>query len=119
MTCYIIRFVYKHAGRSKGIRSNEHFLANMSREYRSAIEKMAEFEDHTLYGVSLCDEDAAHFLRDLPSTYFCDQIMNMSDKSFLYKNIKIYDGYRNSLPSNKEQKNIFWNAKQMERWVNL
>lgn len=119
MPCYFIRFVYKHPLNTKGLRSNEHFLSNLSRQYRSAIEKMAVFENHTAYCVSLCDLAAADFLRDLPSTFFCDQILNVSDNSFLYKNHKIYDGYHNPLPVGLEQKEIFWNAKQMERWVDL
>ena len=119
MPCYFIRIVYKHPRSPKGCRSNEHFLSNLSRQYRSAIEKMAGFENHTVYCVSLCDTAAADFLRDLPSTFFCDQIFNLSDKTFLYKNHKIYDGYRNPLPGELEQKQIFWNAKQMERWTSL
>ena len=119
MPCYFLRIVYKHPRNPKGVRSNEHFLSNLSRQYRSPIETMATFESHTLYSISLCDVAAADFLRDLPPTFFCDQILNVSDKSFLYKNPKIYDGYRNALPIGVEQKQIFWNAKQMERWVDM
>lgn len=119
MPCYFIRVVYKHPRNPKGCLSNEHFLSNLTRQYRSAIEKIAGFGDHTLYGVSLCDAGAADFLRDLPSTFFCDQIITLSDSTYLYKNPKIYDGYRNSIPVGHPQKDIFWNAKQMERWVNL
>ena len=119
MPCYGVRFVYIHPRDAKGLRCNEHLLENLSRQYRSPIEKIAEFENHSLYGVALCDLEAADLLRDLPSSFFCDQIVNLADKRFLYKNYKIYDGYRNSLPQSPLEKRIFWNAKQMERWVRM
>lgn len=97
--------------------ANEKHLQVLARQYWAKLSKEQIYEDHFSYFTRLCDTDAADFIHDLPSPIFIESIVNQSTNTILYKNPYRFKGFRNTLPQMNVDKQVFWNARQMERFM--
>ncbi len=120
MPCFRILFVCPAFQNEKRNISNEQYVIKLGREYAAKIEKFDEQNGLVSYATNLCENEAADFLRDLPTPFYVLWIRPMrevEDEQFLYKNPHVYPRYRNALPHLSHEKEIFWNARQMERFM--
>ena len=97
--------------------ANEKHVEILARQYWAKLSKERIYEEHSSYFTRLCDTDAADFIRDLPSPIFIESIVNQSTNTILYKNPYRFPGFRNVPPKTLVDKQVFWNARQMERFM--
>ena len=117
MPCFRIHFVCPTFEQVKRNISNERYIATLCRQYSAKLGKMSRTDGFVSYFTTLCEGEAADFLRDLPSPFFVESIQNTSTQAYLYRNPYVHLRYRNPLPQIKFEKDIFWNARQMERFM--
>ncbi len=117
MPCFRIHFVCPEFEQNRRNISNDRHVALLAHQYATKLGKIGRSDGLVSYFTTLCEREAADFLRDLPSPFFVDAIVNTVTEEFLYKNPKLYERYRNRLPRVFYEKEIFWNARQMERFM--
>jgi hypothetical protein len=117
MPCFRIHFVCPEFEQNRRNISNDRHVALLIHQYAAKLGKIGRSDGFVSYFTTLCEREAADFLRDLPPPFFVDAIVNTITEDYLYKNPKLYERYRNRLPQIKYEKEIFWNARQMERFM--
>ena len=117
MPCFRIHFLCPEFDQTRRNLSNDRHVAILARQYAAKLGKINRSDGLVSYVTTLCENEAAEFLRDLPSPFFVDAIVNLGTEEFLYKNPYLYERYRNPLPHIHYEKKIFWNARQMERFM--
>jgi hypothetical protein len=63
------------------------YFTKFIRRY-GGISKISTLWNHTIYDVTLCDEDAAAFLRDLPKPFIVAYILYRYSGEIFYKHSK-------------------------------
>lgn len=94
---------------------NDNYIRRHARELQGDIKTIDIINIHLVYEVTLCDENAADFLRDLLAPFFVGYIRYKYSLEMFYKNSRIQRPHIPPPRYNKMLKDIYWGAVQCER----
>lgn len=123
MSCFGVYINYPLSGKRNTDRMNEKFLFDRTRHIRSPFELLLSSTlDENHYYVALCIDDVIQLLKDLQYPFYVARIEYLAHPYVLYVNrhkprewLKTEKTRR--LPRDKYEKDVYWLATSMERWM--
>lgn len=115
MPCFTVFVVCPISANKVVNKLNNIYIKRHTLELRGYIALLDEVDNQYVYSVSLCDEDASVFLRDLLAPFFVSHIVYKYTTKLFYKNAHIQRPYVRPPRDNLLLKNIYWNAVSCER----
>lgn len=115
MPCCDILIAYPIHSRDNVNKSYDRRIEHLRKHYSANQIGSYTTQGFKLLRIGLCDEDAANFLQDLPEPTFCVKISILRTGDILYANKKVTKEWV-APPQDKNLKQIYWSASQLEKW---
>ncbi len=115
MTCFDIFIAYPLSPWNASNTAFDERIRHLQKHYNVDAKNTFETQTTRYLRLSVCDEDAVGFLRDLPRPTYCLWIRSLYQETFVYGNYKA-TGKWVAPPKNSLLKRVYWTASSLEKW---